>query len=314
MSYPWLKFWKKSRSSTSIRRVANETDQPTALILGTWVHLLTYAEDTTGRLVIDGRPLELWLPAEDLKMDPDELDTIIKAMVADGCLIYEDGYLVAPRFKDYQSRARSPAEYQADYRQRKRETGNRDQPEPRSVTTNDNRSEDAANPGQAHDSIVPGDDQYPELESYFVQLTGLFPPQSKDIYTTHWLTPYQELLSLVNGDLTKAKELMAQAITKHQAKRLKYTRPSSIMTVARSLVEVQDLEKGWQVARRWLDQRIEWHQLPNEIKEAINRIPGGAYDLRQMAEGPAREAIFKAIGELKHEQNRRDLESGGPDR
>jgi len=122
---PWFRLYSEILDDRKIKRICRTTNEPKAMILGTWVTLLAIASGSSnrGRLEIsEGKPMDLQDLAEETGLPETAMKQILDLMVDLEMIQETQGTYEITNWNERQFRSDSSKERTREYRKRTKET------------------------------------------------------------------------------------------------------------------------------------------------------------------------------------------------
>jgi hypothetical protein len=237
--YPWFRFYSEALNDPKIKRVCRVTKLPKAVVMGTWVILLTMANDSPARgrlMVTEDIPYSIDEILDELGVD-DPL--IIKALDEIGLIHWntDDDCLVITAWDNRQFESDNSAERTRKYRQRKKE-----QKLNECVTvyeTSQERHGDVTVTGKSKSNKKDTETEQEvevdtktqnaaaDLVTFFSSQTNKSPRGVGDM--ANWQMQCETILEMSNNDPERAKALMSEAIIILEDKSYRYKSPGSLV-------------------------------------------------------------------------------------
>lgn len=270
MNMPWFRYHWNTLNYHKLVSIAAEADEEPILILGVWTGLLCIAGrgdpgPEGGRLLITtDRPARRPVLAREIGIDEERFARLLDLFVEYGSVEYTEDCWRIRNWGEYQMASDNSTPRVRAWRERQKAKKQAAGRPPKS----EELTPAAEEPIGEYDEVVQG------LVDHFIEVTGIMAPSTGDVrrWSMDWIQPIRALLKLANDDLETAKIRMTAVVALMHKKRLKITRPGSLVTPTRRWLS----EQAWDLVRDEI-LRVGAYaepQLGEELAQAVRNAGG----------------------------------------
>lgn len=245
---PWFRFYSEALNDRKIQRICRMAQQPKAVVIGVWATFLCLANDSPerGKLMFAE---DMWLTEEEIQsetgLDPVTFGKVVKAFQQLEMISIGAGYMIT-NWDSRQFGSDNSTERVRRHRAKKQREKKAKQETKRGETFQERSGNvidtDTDTDTETHTEGGVGGVTAPEsaigaLSVYFCELTNAEPPaENRNRAWRGWIADLDKLLTLGDGDVEKTKALMSRVKSYMDENDLTYTRPGSLLNIARRFV------------------------------------------------------------------------------